>query len=205
MTTQTLTLPPISQSLQDTIRAYGLANGWKNAARELAYGPVRGGTKLEQVERDYRKVERREAELYLAEDNPVLAYCGYRQVWRFRRPRSNYGALPERPRPTPVEQVTVTERLAGQLKERGVKVAQDRRTGTWWADVEDEVWGADDWITECFGARAGQPGYTADDALSLLRKADEARRCAGIKVTPPRSNGSTPDCSVRWIRREGGR
>ncbi|NGX53990.1 MAG: 23S rRNA (uridine(2479)-2'-O)-methyltransferase [Chlamydiae bacterium] len=104
----------------------------------------------------------------------------------------------------PVVETTTDETLSW-LKERGVKVAQDRRTGTWWADVEDEVWGADDWITECFGARAGQPGYTADDALSLLRKADEARRCAGIKVTPPRSNGSTPDCSVRWIRREGGR
>lgn len=39
MTTETL--PPISASLQTAIRTYGLANGWKNAARELAYGPVR--------------------------------------------------------------------------------------------------------------------------------------------------------------------
>jgi hypothetical protein len=38
MTTQTL--PPISPGLQAAIRAYGLANGWKNAARALAYGPV---------------------------------------------------------------------------------------------------------------------------------------------------------------------
>lgn len=40
MTTATATLPPISPSLQTAIRAYGLANGWKNAARALAYGPV---------------------------------------------------------------------------------------------------------------------------------------------------------------------
>lgn len=42
MTTQTL--PPISASLQTAIRAYGLANGWKNCARELAYGPVTEAT-----------------------------------------------------------------------------------------------------------------------------------------------------------------
>lgn len=34
------TLPPISPTLQAAIRQYGLANGWKNAARRLAYGPT---------------------------------------------------------------------------------------------------------------------------------------------------------------------
>ena len=98
------------------------------------------------------------------------------KVWRFRKPRQNYGALPERPRPTQIEQVTVSEHLSNILANRGVKVNKDR-SGRWWADVEDEAWGADDWLTECFGERYGQHPYTFDNALNLLRQADEARRC----------------------------
>jgi len=62
------------------------------------------------------------------------------------------------------------------LKGRGVQVNHERRTGKWWADVEDEVWGADEWLTECFGERYGEHPYTFDNALNLLRLADMGRR-----------------------------
>jgi hypothetical protein len=171
----------VTPDFQRAFRALGCAIGWKNAARRVAYGPTveRVIKRIEKRERSLdaqdRQIAREEAEAYLATDNPVLAYCDYRKVWRFRRPRAQYGALPERPRPTPIEQVTVTGRLAVSLKERGVQVNRDK-SGRHWADVEDEVWGADCWLTECFGERYGQGRYTFDNALTLLREADSARR-----------------------------
>ena len=183
MTSATITLPPVTPAFRDAVRELAMQIGWRNVAKSIAYGPVRGNgnghkpqTGEDQEARILGVQERKEAEMYLAFDNPVLNWCGYRKVWRFRRPRQNYGALPERPRPTPVEQVTVSEHLSNILANRGIKVNKDK-SGQWWADVEDEAWGADDWLTECFGDRYGQHPYTFDNALNLLRQADEARRC----------------------------
>jgi len=184
------TLPPVTPAFRDAVRQLAREVGWRNTAKAIAYGPVaetvaasknghKGNGHESDEDREARMLaaqERKEAEMYLAFDNPVLNWCGYRKVWRFRRPRQNYGALPERPRPTPVEQVTVSEHLSNILANRGVKVNKDK-SGRWWADVEDEAWGADDWLTECFGERYGQHPYTFDNALGLLRQADEARRC----------------------------
>ena len=173
MTTQALTLPPVTPEFQRIVRALGCELGWKRVARMIAYGPT---TQQRRTERAEAVNLKREAEAYLAFENPVLNWCGYRKVSRFRKPSQQYGALAERPRPTQVEQVTVTERLADILANRGIKVNHERRTGKWWADVEDEVWGADDWMTECFGPRYGEHPYTFDNALNLLRLADMARR-----------------------------
>ena len=175
MTTATITLPPVTPAFQQAVRELAMQVGWRNVAKRIAYGPVRNQPQTPEL-RALREQERREAEMYLAEDNPVLNYCGYRKVKVLRKPHSLYGALTERPRPTQIEQVTVTERLAIMLRDRGRPVNRDRR-GQWWADVEDEVWGSDDWGTECFGDRWGQHPYTFDNALNLLRQADEARRC----------------------------
>ncbi|MFQ5878773.1 MAG: hypothetical protein ACE5IZ_01160 [Dehalococcoidia bacterium] len=180
MTNTVVTLPPISPQLQTAIRQLGLRIGWKNVARRLAFGPTTETAKRERTEREQERrlyaQERQEALLYLAHDNPVLDFCGYRKVSRYRVPTGNGYGPRERPRPRMVEQVTVTPRLYEQLKERGVKVEHNRRTDTYWADVEDEVWGADDWFTLAFPDGDGGSKRDWNDALHLLRKADEARR-----------------------------
>ena len=69
------------------------------------------------------------------------------------------------------EQITVDSTLADRLRERGRAVEYNKRTGIWWADVEDEAWGRDVNLEELFGARAGEPGYTFDDVLPMYRRA----------------------------------
>ena len=175
----TIALPTVTPALRVAVRQLGREIGWRNVAKLIAFGGPGAKPEPTAEERELAALhvqERKEDELYLRQDNPVLEWCDYRQVSRYRVPLGPSGKR-ERARPRMVEQVTVGERLAGQLRERGVKVEQERRNGRrYWADVEDEVWGADCWMTEAFGEMYGQPGYEFDNALDLLRKAAEARR-----------------------------
>jgi len=108
-----------------------------------------------------------EAETFFQEF-PMLTNPPIRTVHRFHARKGIYAKGASW---GPTEQITVGEELARRLKERGIGAEYTKRTGIWWADVEDEAWGRDANLEEMFGARAGEPGYTFDDVLPMYRKA----------------------------------
>lgn len=120
-----------------------------------------------------------ELQIYLNSDNTSHMYASTRRVSRPRGRKGIQALGMGKPQMTQVDQVTVSDRVAMQLKERGLHVEFDKRRGVWWADFEDEVWGADDWMTQAFGERAGQQGYSFDDAGSLLKEAEAKKRELG--------------------------
>src|SRR3990170_3842954 len=124
MVSQAVTLPPVSAGFQQAVRELGRQIGWRNVGKLIAFGPVRGQHKVptpeETAEREYAAQERNEAMLYLSHDNPVLDYCNYRQVSRWRVPTGNVNGRRERARARMIEQVTVLPHLAEQLRARGI-------------------------------------------------------------------------------------
>lgn len=59
----------------------------------------------------------------------------------------------------------------------GRGIARSAPTETrYWADFEDEMWGADEWITEAFGERAGQGRYTQDNAYELWQESTTGKK-----------------------------
>jgi len=58
---------------------------------------------------------------------------------------------------------------------RGIARAAPTET-RYWADFEDEMWGADEWITEAFGERAGQGRYTQDNAYELWQESTAGKK-----------------------------
>ena len=73
---------------------------------------------------------------------------------------------------------------------RGIVRAAPTET-RYWADFEDEMWGADQWMTEAFGPRAGQGRYTSENAYELWQestagKKQEAALAAELKAAERR-------------------
>jgi hypothetical protein len=108
-----------------------------------------------------------EAETFF-QDYPTLRTPPIRTVSRIRARKGLYG---KGSTVGMVEQIAVEPVLASRLKERGIAVEHNKRSGLWWADVEDEAWGKDVNLEEMFGARMAQTGHTFDDVLGLYRKA----------------------------------
>jgi HPt (histidine-containing phosphotransfer) domain-containing protein len=108
-----------------------------------------------------------EAETFFQEF-PMLTNPPIRTVHRFHARKGIYAKGASW---GPTEQITVNEELARRLKGRGRAVEYNKRTGQWWADVEDEAWGRDVNLEELFGARAGSAGYEFDDVLPMYRRA----------------------------------
>jgi len=108
-----------------------------------------------------------EAETFFQEF-PMLQNPPIRTVHRFHARKGIYAKGASW---GPTEQITVGSTLADRLRERGRAVEYNKRTGLWWADVEDEAWGRDVNLEELFGARAGSAGYEFDDVLPMYRRA----------------------------------
>jgi len=108
-----------------------------------------------------------EAEVFF-QDFPMLTNPPLRTVHRFHARKGIYAKGTSWGQ---TEQITVSSTLADRLRERGRPVEYNKRTGIWWADVEDEAWGQDVNLEELFGQRAGEPGYSFDDVLPMYRKA----------------------------------
>ena len=108
-----------------------------------------------------------EAETFFQEF-PMLTNPPIRTVHRFHARKGIYAKGASWGQ---TEQITVNEELARRLKGRGIGAEYNKRTGIWWADVEDEAWGRDVNLEELFGARAGTAGYEYDDVLPMYRRA----------------------------------
>ena len=162
-------------------RNVGLVVGYRNIARAIA-GLARKdkpATAQATVSKEYTLTEADqeyitslESQLVEAEtffqDYPMLRTPPIRTVSRIRARKGLYG---KGSTVGMVEQITVDETLAGRLKSRGISVEFNKRSGLWWADVEDEAWSRDVNLEEIVGDRIGQNGHTFDDVLGLYRRA----------------------------------
>ena len=170
--------PLMSDDFLRAWRRVTLALGYRTVGKAVASLAAKGKVATAKhaahtlTEADQEYITALESQLVEAEtffqEFPMLQNPPIRTVHRFHARKGIYAKGASW---GPTEQITVGSTLADRLRERGRAVEYNKRTGLWWADVEDEAWGRDVNLEELFGARAGSAGYEFDDVLPMYRRA----------------------------------